>query len=55
MPKLQQRLFQLGAKAMTPEIVKALVDVIGVWSVILIAANAVSKIVVWHFTEGTKP
>ena len=40
---------------MTPEIVKALVDVIGVWSVILITANTVSKIVVWHFTKGTKP
>ena len=40
---------------MTPEIPKALVDVIGVWCVLLIAANTVSRIVIWHFTEGTKP
>lgn len=40
---------------MTPEIIKVLVESIGIWCVNIIVANAILKIIVWHFTEGTKP
>jgi hypothetical protein len=40
---------------MTPEVIDALAESAAKIVVLIMCLNAILKIVVWHFTEGTKP
>ena len=44
-----------GSQAMTPELIDAIAEGAAKLIAISMGFNALLKIVVWHFTEGTKP